>query len=286
MMDAKVSGYLLTQKLYESACKVVYRGRRISDDHTVVLREMVRFCDAVAWHCSQTFKVSASGVDPIVCMPFSFTPTLEAEYFWTGDMDYSRSARDGFAKWVRSAYPSLSDLNAKWDTDYAAWKDVKLVKAHPTAKELYFESRLQVLFDLVGDAIHKASPRMKVGLQTGCIWDVPQRRVMNVTPLMRKMDWLLIADSYKYPHAFSTDYTRCAANGRPISNEVDGPGFGGGNEERLAQATAIHIHGGSATFTSNWTLEELYDHKSWWFVEKAAKICHQNAAVVKSDVAM
>lgn len=254
--------------------------------HPVVLREMVRFCTAVVKHCDLTFKVSPFGVDPIVCLPFSFTPTLEAEYFFDGELDYSQSARAGFAKWVRSAYPSLGDLNTKWRTHYTSWDEIDLVTAHPTAKELYFESRLQVLLDLVGDAVHGASPRMKVGLQTGCIWDIPKRRNFNVTPLLRKMDWLLIADSYKYPHAFSTDYTRCAANGKPVSNEIDGPGFGGGNGERRAQALETYAHGGCAVFTSNWTLEELKDRNSLTFVEEAGKLSKAPAAGVKADVAI
>lgn len=261
-------------------------GRIPSITHPVVLREMVRFCEAVARHCEQTFKVSPSGVDPIVCMPFGFTPTLEAEYFFDGELDYSHSARDGFAKWVRSAYPSLGDLNDKWGSSYKAWDEVDLAKAHPTAKELYFESRLQILLDLVGDSVHKASPRMKVGLQTGCIWDIAKRRTMNITPLLRKMDWLLIADSYRYPHAFSTDYARCSASGKPVSNEIDGPGFGGGNEERLTQALRTYAHGGRAVFTSNWSLEELRDHKSWTFLEKAARLSTAPVPDIKADAAI
>ncbi|MHB9036786.1 MAG: beta-galactosidase [Armatimonadota bacterium] len=260
-------------------------GKIPSITHPVVLKEIVRFCEAVAKHCDHKFKALPSGKDPIVCMPFSFTPTLEAEYFFDGELDYSQSAKQAFKKWVRAAYPSLADLNAKWGTSYKAWDEVVLANAHPTAKELYFESRLQILLDLVGDSVHKASPRMKVGLQTGCIWDIAKRRNFNVTPLLRKMDWVLVADSYIYPHAFSVDYLRCSAPGKLVSNEIDGSGFGGGNEERLKQGVQSCIHGANAVFTSNWSLEALKDHKTWTFFEEIPKVCDKRADL-KADVAI
>jgi|GEM_PF-7011266 len=257
-----------------------------SPTHPKVLKEMARFCKAVTEHCDHTFKALPSGENPVVCMPFSFTATLEAEYFFDGTLDYSQSAQDQFRKWVRMEYPSLANLNAKWGTFCKTWDEVNLLKAHPTAKELYFESRLQILFDLIGNTVHKANPRMKVGMQVGCIWDIPQRRVFNVTHLLRKMDWILVADDYTYPHAFSADYARCSAPGKQISNEF-GPGVGGLHEQQgLEQAVQTYAHGVNTVFTSNWSLEDIIDHNKWAYLREIAKLSNKSDIAPKSDDAI
>lgn len=252
----------------------------------LVVDKMVRFFGAVARHCAEAFPVRPSGADPIVCLTLSFSPCLESEYFFEGDTDYSPAARNGFAKWVRGAYPSLADLNDRWGAGYASWGEVSLAEAHPTAKELYFEHTLQALFDRIADAGHWASPRIKVGLQSGCIWDNPRRRIMNVTRILRKLDWLSVADAPMYPHAFSTDYLRCSAPGKMVSNEIDGPWTGGTNEQWLDQAIQTYAHGANALFMANWSIEGLRDRAKWTFPDTAARLARQPVTRCEPNVAI
>lgn len=252
----------------------------------LVIEKMVRFAGAVARHCDRAFPLRASGAETILGLSVSFTPTLECEYFFDGEIDYSTWARADFARWVRREYASLADLNGKWGTHYTRWDEAGLVSAHPTAKELFFESNLRDLLDRIGDAVRSASPRIKVGMQTGCIWDVFKRRVMNVTPLLRKMDWIYVADAPSYPHAFSTDYLRCSAPGKLISNEIDGPWTGGTDEQWTDQAIQTYAHGANALFTANWSMDDMRDAGKWTFRRVARRLAHEPAVKPKPDVAI
>lgn len=241
--------------------------------HPLVFQKMVRFAGEFATHLESYLKSRGIRNNPMVCMPFSFTPTAEAEYFFDGELDHSPSAKAAFARWIRTRYQSLDALNQAWDTRFTNWDMPLLGNSHQTDRHLFYESQLQLLFDAVADAVHKASPRMRLGLQVGCVWDVPQRRMINISKMMRKVDWLLVADAHSYPTAFTMDILRANLPGKQLSNEIDGPGFGGTDEQRLKQGLTTWQHGGRSVYTSNWVpVETLAETEKWRFLKTLAQL--------------
>ena len=247
-------------------------GPIASITHPLVFQKMVRFAGAFTTHLESYLKSRGIRSNPMICLPFSFTPTAEAEYFSADDLDHSSSAKAAFARWIRTRYLSLSALNRTWSSSFTSWDDVQLGNSHPTDKYLFFEAQLQKLFDAVGDAIHKASKRMKFGLQVGCLWDTPLRRMLNIHTLMRKADWLLVADAHTYPTAFTMDMMRATLPNKQLSNEIDGPTFGGTDEQRLRQGQLTWQRGGRAVYTSNWVpIETMAETDKWPFLKTLAQ---------------
>lgn len=239
--------------------------------HPMVFQKMVSFATQFTKHIESYLKSRDIRNNPIVCILFSFTTTAEAEYFWQGDLDHSSSAKAAFSRWIRTRYRNLEALNLAWDTKYTSWDMVLLVYCHVTDRHLFFESQLQRLFDALGDAVHKASHRMRFGLQIGSVWDVTQRRTINISKLMRKADWIVVADSNFGPSQFTLDELRANLPGKQICDEIDGPMFGGTDELRLKQGLNTWQRGGRGVFTSNWTpVETLAETDKWRFLKALA----------------
>jgi len=246
--------------------------------HPAVRDHIVRFFRDVARHYGARYERGPSGEYPVVALSAAFDLYMESEYTPDADVDYCAAAEKDFAAWARSHYKSLADLNAKWGKSLPSWDKVSLKDAHDTARELYFEFTLQRVLDLIGDTVHQASS-LAVGMQTGSIWDNPHRRTMNVTPLLRKLDWLFIADGPDYNHAFSTDYARCSAPGKSVGNEIDAathPLATGGRY--FNQGVRAFEHGARAVFVANWDISSIRDNDKWPFLHFVGKIARSPAA--------
>jgi hypothetical protein len=211
---------------------------------------------------------------------------MASQYFPDADVDYSPAAEADFAIWVKKQYKSLDDLNAKWEKKYKNWQEIKLKDAHNTARELYFEFTLQRILDAIGNAVHNSS-NLKVGLQGGCIWDSPHRRIMNITPLLAKLDWLMVVDAPDYDHAFTTDYARCSAMGKRVSNEINIANQATAtNGKYFNQGVRTFDHGADAVFVANWDLAGMRDNKKWPFLHFVGKMARKPAAQLKPTTAI
>jgi hypothetical protein len=254
--------------------------------HPVVRDHIVKFFRAAATHYGTRYKFTLGGDYPIVTISPAFDLYMESEYFPDADVDYSPTAEADFALWVKTQYKTLDDLNVKWGKKYKNWQDIKLKDAHDTARELYFEFTLQRIFDAIGNAVHDVS-KLRVGLQAGCIWDNPHRRTMNVTPLLSKLDWLMIADAPDYDHAFSTDYARCSALGKSVSSEIDTANQATAtNGKYFNQGVRAFDHGADAVFVANWDLASMRDNGKWTFLHFVGKMARKPSARPKPTTAI
>jgi hypothetical protein len=128
-------------------------------------------------------------------------------------------------------------------------------------------------------ALREGDPRAALGVQYGCIWDNPNRRVSHASDTSRDADWIFIADAPLYPHRFSTDFLRGLCRGRLGTNEMDGPGaHGASNEVYLQQGTQMWEHGADAVFLCNWLLKSLQDPK-YTFLSQLGELAKQPPTV-------
>jgi len=246
-----------------------------------VLRRMAHFYEAVGRHCREKF-----GSGKVVCFTAAFTPYVESEY-WK-QIDYSPAAKTGFVSWAKKEYGSIPALNRKWGTEYKSWSEIDLVKAHPTAQELYFEHCLRRFFCIMSNALKKGDPKAKFGMQTGCIWDHAQsRRTANCARFFDVCDWLFVADAPTYPHRFTCDYLRGVSQGRVnVSNEIDNPYLQMVTNERiLNQGIETWEQGVNTLFLCNWYLNDLKNPK-FTALDELGKLARRPAAVVEADRAM
>jgi len=246
-----------------------------------VLRRMAHFYEAVGCHCRERF-----GSGRIVCFTAAFTPSVESEYL--KQIDYSPAAKTGFVSWAKKEYGSIHALNRKWGTEYKSWNEIDLVKAHPTAQELYFEHCLRRFFCIMSNALKKGDPKAKFGMQTGCIWDrARSRRTANCARFFDVCDRLFVADSPIYPHRFTCDYLRGVSQGRvDVANEIDGPYLQMLTNERiLNQGIETWEQGVNTLFLCNWYLSDLKNPKFTALYE-LGKLARRPARVVEADRAI
>lgn len=246
--------------------------------HPVVRERIVRFSKAVAQHYGMRYRTTLAGDYPVVALLPAFDLYMQTEYFPDADVDYSAAAQSDFATWVRTKYTSIADLNSKWGRNLSGWQDVTLKDAHETARNLYFEFTLQRVLDAIGSAVHKVSS-LQVGLQAGSIWDNPHRRTMNVTPLLRNLDWLLVTDLPDYDHAFSADYARCSAPGKKTASQVEPASHAqAANTRYFNQGVRAFEHGTNAVFLANWDIANIKDNQKWPFLHFVGKLTRKPTA--------
>ena len=246
-----------------------------------VLRRMAHFYEAVGRHCRERF-----GSGKVVCFTAAFSPYVESDYL--KQIDYSPAAKRGFVSWAKKEYRSIRALNRKWGAEYKSWSEIDLVKAHPTAQELYFEHCLSRFFYIMSNALKKGDPKAGFGMQTGSIWDRPRsRRTANCARFFDVCDWLFVADAPTYPHRFTCDYLRGVSQGRVnVSNEIDGPYLAILTNERiLNQGIETWEQGVDTLFFCNWYLSDLKNPKFNALYE-LGRLARRPARVVEADRAI
>lgn len=254
--------------------------------HPTVKEQIVKFARAASSHYGSRYKLTISGEYPIMAISPAFDLYMESQYCPDADLDYSPAAQACFAKWVKSHYKSLDNLNSKWGEEYASWNDVVLKNAPETAKQLFFESELKTMIDLFADAVQNTSG-IPVGLYAGNIWDNPHSRTLNVTPLLNKITWLFVSDAPEQDHAFSTDYARSCAPGKRIASAIDAATHAEATNGRYYnQGVRAFEHGASAVSIVNWDLSNIRDNNRWPFLHFVGKLTRYPTASPKPDRAM
>ncbi|KPJ63857.1 hypothetical protein AMK68_02970 [candidate division KD3-62 bacterium DG_56] len=255
--------------------EIYYRDERKaavpSISHPAVRREMVKFYRAVAQHYAQRYPDRL----PIVAYSAAWSLTAESEYMHDADIDYSPAAQKDFRQWLRRRGETLATLSQRWGKPLNSWQQVTLEAAHRTDFYRFGEYTLRRSFHELKQALRAGDSRAAFGVQFGCIWDNPNRRVSHATDVSQDADWIFIADAPLYPHRFSTDFLRGLCRGRYGSNEMDGPGaHGASNEVYLQQGTQMWEHGADAVFLCNWLLNPLEDPK-YTFLSRLGELAKQ-----------
>jgi hypothetical protein len=246
--------------------------------HPVVRERIVEFCRQVAGHYGTRWTQTIAGEYPVIVLCPAFDLSMQAQYSPDADVDYSPAAQADFAMWVKTHYGRLDNLNSKWAKDYKSWDEVTLSQAHPTARQLYFEYTLQRELDAIGKAVHEASD-LPVGLLAGCFWDNSHRRTMNITSLLRNLDWLLVLDPADSNHAFSTDFARCSASGKKVASQMDAAGLPNATSSNyFNQGVRAFEHGARAVVVTNWDLASLRDNSKWPFLHFVGKLARYPSA--------
>lgn len=204
------------------------------------------------------------GDDILMYLP-AFSLYCETEYYCGEQLDYSASAREGFAAWLKEKYGQISALNTAIGTSYADFSQI----AAPSALEAlglgllwyqYRETALKNAIDRLADITHK-NTKSDFAVQLGCVFDtaVPLRATADVAYLCENVDVLWIDDAPSYNHGFSCDYTASMLpDGMLLAQEIDGPTTGV-YEDFLKQGLQCFAHGCTYVGLANWSAEQAFE---------------------------
>lgn len=216
-----------------------------------VVRQMADFTAAVAKHVWERYR--DANPHPLVHIYPMFTANAETEYPLEKKVDYSPAAQSAFRNWLTGTFGNVSQLNAKWHTQFQDWNQISLQQAPAWDLQRFRSETLGQLIDAYAAAIHKACP-VPAGCQFGSVWDglSLSRGTLDVTRLGRNLDWIAFDDDLKYDFTFSNDYIRGLTPGKLIAGETGGPWTSPKNNDRVAEyARESYERGMKAVYVAN-----------------------------------
>lgn len=262
------------------------RATIASLSHPTVREHLQRFARAVSEHYGTKYSSHVSGEYPVAAISPALDLYMESEYFPDAEVDYSKAAQKSFAGWVRGYYRNLGNLNGRWGSAYKRWSEVTLAAAHPTARQLFFESELAAVCGGVAKSVRSASG-IPVGFHAGASWDNANRRTLGTIPLLRDTSWVFISDAPTYNHAFSIDLARTVSGGRRVASQVDAASHAEATNSRyFNQGVRAFEHGASAMMLANWDLSNMRDNSRWPFLHFVGQITKEHLAHPRPDRAV
>ncbi len=254
--------------------------------HPSVRAHIAGFARAASLHYGARYPWTVSGEYPVVAISPALDLYMESEYYPDADLDYSKAAEASFASWVKRQYKSLDALNARWGKNCKSWSQATLKDAHPTARYMFFESELSRACREFAGAVHTASA-IRVGIHSGCAFDSPRRRTMNVSAMLSGVDWLFISDAPTVNHAFAVDYARTSAPMLKVASGIDSPSHAEGTNGRyFNQGVRAFEHGACAVVLANWDLSNMRDNARWPFLHFVGKLTRSYPTATRPESAM
>lgn len=201
----------------------------------------------------------------------AFACSFESEYhggIWT---DYSPAAQKQLREYLRGAYRSLADLNARWTTSYSTWDEVeiwqppeKMRGERPDPRFVdfmkYREWSARRFFDAMHEAIKSGDGKAEYGPQVGrIVCEVgPLRGTVGAFHWAANCEWMFVDPAPIDDMAWEMAVAR--AGGKKVAVELDGP-YAYRNhklDERLTalyaeQSAACYEHGADYVCHANWT---------------------------------
>lgn len=230
-----------------------------------VVKEVSDFTAAVAKHVWDRYN--SSGRHPLVHIYPMFTANAETEYPFEKAVDYSPAAQTAFRSWLAETFGDLTQLNAKWGTQFTDWSQITLQQSPAWDLQRFRTETLGRLIDAYATAVHHTCPA-PVGAQFGSVWDGLSlgRGTLDVTRLGRSLDWVAFDDDLRYDFTFSNDYIRGLIPGKLTAGETGGPWTVETTNARVPEyAGESYDRGMKAIYLANLDANGIADpHRTFW----------------------